>query len=363
VDLGYQEIYIGRAIECAIRTEDPMVSRRHARVFFQDGRHVIEDLGSANGIYVRDARTQMHALTNGDEVRCGNLWLTYANDAYAPAVAPYGAPPPPMPMAPMPQMQPMSSMAPMAPMPMPMPIPGPPPLAAGPPPPFGGPPPPMAGPSTGYQAGPPPPLPMAGMAGPPPPAPLPVGGPPPVLAGPPMVQFPLAGPPPRLTGVGASAGPGPRPASLSGAGDPDEVKRLQRRVDQLQAEIRILRGGGEKAVKMEDLEAKIAKLEKTNADLEAKLKTTEGKMAAEAGDLKVQRAGAVLRQTDEVVNGLNDVLSELRINLMASEGEVEQWAANLPKASFELVRESLRACRAQMETAKELMRQLRDAGS
>jgi hypothetical protein len=47
---------------------------------------------------------------------------------------------------------------------------------------------------------------------------------------------------------------------------------------------------------------------------------------------------------------------------MAAEGEVEQWASTLPKASFELVRESLRSCRSQMETAKELMRQLRDAG-
>jgi chromosome segregation ATPase len=175
--------------------------------------------------------------------------------------------------------------------------------------------------------------------------------------------------PRATTSAVGPVGPAPPLPSASGSGGgggdgatADEVKKLQRRVDQLQSEIRMLRGGGDKALRMEELETKVAKLEAEKLELQGQVKNTEGKMAAEAGDLKVQRAGAVLRQADEVVNGLNDILSEFRINLMAAEGEVEQWAATLPKASFELVRESLRSCRAQMETAKELMRQLRDAG-
>src|SRR5215467_12483553 len=96
VELGFQEIIIGRAMEAAIRTDDPMTSRRHARVYFQDGRHIIEDLGSSNGVIVGELRTQSHSLSNGDRVRCGNLVLTYTNDGMMGAPSPYGAPPPPV---------------------------------------------------------------------------------------------------------------------------------------------------------------------------------------------------------------------------------------------------------------------------
>src|SRR5438045_6789103 len=95
VDLGYGDIFVGRAMECAIRTDDPMVSRRHAKIVFdrQNGRHVIEDLGSANGILFNDQRVAAHAFTNGDLVRAGNLQLAYASDGMmtfpgAPAPAP-----------------------------------------------------------------------------------------------------------------------------------------------------------------------------------------------------------------------------------------------------------------------------------
>src|SRR5215470_10678696 len=80
IDLGYGEIFIGRSMECAIRTDDPLVSRRHARIYFQNGGHWIEDLQSANGIFLGELRVQTHNLQNGDNVRCGNLWLRYVNE-------------------------------------------------------------------------------------------------------------------------------------------------------------------------------------------------------------------------------------------------------------------------------------------
>jgi hypothetical protein len=67
----------------------------------------------------------------------------------------------------------------------------------------------------------------------------------------------------------------------------------------------------------------------------------------------------MLGRAEEVVNGLNDVLSELRINVLAAEGAIGEWESQLPRASYDLVREALRACRMQMETVKELMRLLR----
>src|SRR5689334_14436577 len=49
LDLTSAEIKVGRAMDCAIRTDDAMVSRHHARVFWGGGGYVLEDLSSANG--------------------------------------------------------------------------------------------------------------------------------------------------------------------------------------------------------------------------------------------------------------------------------------------------------------------------
>jgi len=43
---------VGRDPGCDIVIPDPYVSRRHARIFYRDGRWYIEDLGSRNGTYV-----------------------------------------------------------------------------------------------------------------------------------------------------------------------------------------------------------------------------------------------------------------------------------------------------------------------
>ena len=91
VDLGADPLLIGRATECAIQTQDAMVSRRHARILW-DGGYWIEDLGSANGVYVGSERVPRAPLRPGDEVRCGSLTLRLQIDL--PAAPPAYAPPP-----------------------------------------------------------------------------------------------------------------------------------------------------------------------------------------------------------------------------------------------------------------------------
>ncbi len=54
------------------------VSRRHAKVHHQDGRFLVEDLGSANGTYVNGRRLTSylpHPIRSGDELRLGRLVL------------------------------------------------------------------------------------------------------------------------------------------------------------------------------------------------------------------------------------------------------------------------------------------------
>ncbi len=44
-----EDFFIGRASDCRVRFYDPLVSRKHARVFSEAGTWRIEDLGSRNG--------------------------------------------------------------------------------------------------------------------------------------------------------------------------------------------------------------------------------------------------------------------------------------------------------------------------
>src|SRR5688500_4060770 len=73
-------LYVGRALDCAIRTDDAMVSRKHSMIRMENGRFFVEDLGSSNGTHVNDVRVTKHLLNHNDVVRCGSLWLRYVED-------------------------------------------------------------------------------------------------------------------------------------------------------------------------------------------------------------------------------------------------------------------------------------------
>ena len=101
VDLGAEPTLIGRAGECHVQTQDALVSRRHARIIW-DGGYWVEDLGSSNGVFVGGERVQRAPIRPGDEVRCGSLVMKLVPDVTRnPASRPPGgalatlAPPPP----------------------------------------------------------------------------------------------------------------------------------------------------------------------------------------------------------------------------------------------------------------------------
>ncbi|MBK9070328.1 MAG: FHA domain-containing protein [Myxococcales bacterium] len=71
------EVRIGRAADCEICTEDGMVSRYHARIVRKGAGYVVEDLGSANGIFFDERQVNSHHLSHGDAVRCGSLWIRF----------------------------------------------------------------------------------------------------------------------------------------------------------------------------------------------------------------------------------------------------------------------------------------------
>jgi pSer/pThr/pTyr-binding forkhead associated (FHA) protein len=70
-------VVIGRAPGCEVALDDPLISRRHARVVVCGAGAGIEDLDSANGVYVNGARSGgLTPLHPGDVIQLGGtLWL------------------------------------------------------------------------------------------------------------------------------------------------------------------------------------------------------------------------------------------------------------------------------------------------
>lgn len=67
----------GRGDECELQTDDPLVSRQHARLVVTEQAVSIEDLGSRNGISVNGQRIGgITVLNAGDRVRIGSQELT-----------------------------------------------------------------------------------------------------------------------------------------------------------------------------------------------------------------------------------------------------------------------------------------------
>ena len=272
-------------MDCAIRTDDAMVSRHHARIFWGGGGYVLEDLSSANGVYFQEQRVQSHLFKHGDAVRCGSLWLRFVDTTQLGAPAQGGSP--------MMQHPGLGAVA-----------------AAGP---------------TGH---------VAAIA---PQPPAPVQQPPPGSA--------LA----ALT----------PPSSEADA----EIRVLRRRVEQLQTELRMYRSQKFKednVRRMEDLENDLSMMEIERDNLKNRLEQAERHIKLEAGSLKVKRALEIAALTAETAASLNDLLSSLRIEVMAAEGEFEQYAQNIPRASFELIRQSLRDAAGHCDEARELLRKLRE---
>ena len=69
--LSGSRLLIGRSRDCDITVEDPNVSRRHAELRNEDGRWVVADLGSTNGVKVNGRRVEHAVLEPGDEVVLG----------------------------------------------------------------------------------------------------------------------------------------------------------------------------------------------------------------------------------------------------------------------------------------------------
>ncbi len=72
---------LGRSAQNEVVIEDPSLSRHHARLDCQDGKVLIEDLGSLNGTMVNGERIKgAHPLKSGDQLVLGTVSLTVGDE-------------------------------------------------------------------------------------------------------------------------------------------------------------------------------------------------------------------------------------------------------------------------------------------
>ncbi len=68
-------LFIGRGPNNQVCIQDQLISRRHARVWLENGEPHIEDLGSRNGVLVNGKSVQRTLLRAGDIINLGNATL------------------------------------------------------------------------------------------------------------------------------------------------------------------------------------------------------------------------------------------------------------------------------------------------
>jgi pSer/pThr/pTyr-binding forkhead associated (FHA) protein len=69
-------VVLGRGKEADLRIDDPNVSRKHAAVYWNNGRLMLDDLGSTNGTLVNGYPVTSTVLRPGDVVALGDSRLT-----------------------------------------------------------------------------------------------------------------------------------------------------------------------------------------------------------------------------------------------------------------------------------------------
>ena len=65
-------LFLGRDSRCDLVLEDPLVSRRHARITFRDGVWMVQDLSSTNGTTLNGRSVGRATLRPGDILRMGH---------------------------------------------------------------------------------------------------------------------------------------------------------------------------------------------------------------------------------------------------------------------------------------------------
>jgi predicted component of type VI protein secretion system len=71
---------IGRLPDNTLQIDNLAVSGHHAKIYWNEGHYVVEDLGSLNGTYVNNKRVGQATLIHGDRVLIGKHIVEFKNE-------------------------------------------------------------------------------------------------------------------------------------------------------------------------------------------------------------------------------------------------------------------------------------------
>jgi diguanylate cyclase (GGDEF)-like protein len=77
IQLGAAPFTIGRSSSNDLFIDQESTSRQHARISFDRGEYVVQDLGSTNGTFVNDEPVRARSLRDGDQIRIGRSILKF----------------------------------------------------------------------------------------------------------------------------------------------------------------------------------------------------------------------------------------------------------------------------------------------
>lgn len=77
LEFGTNQIHIGRRDKNEFIITDLNVSRLHAYITFENGRHILHDANSLNGTSVNGSRITGFCLCPGDKIKMGNTTILY----------------------------------------------------------------------------------------------------------------------------------------------------------------------------------------------------------------------------------------------------------------------------------------------
>ena len=72
-----RDMVLGRHEECDIEVEDVELSRRHLKLYSEDRRWFIQDLGSTNGTYVNKLSVDRYMVNPGDKIKAGQTLFKF----------------------------------------------------------------------------------------------------------------------------------------------------------------------------------------------------------------------------------------------------------------------------------------------
>lgn len=73
VEVDKSDFVLGSGPEADLRLDLPLISPRHARILWREGRHVFEDLRSSHGSFRLGQKLDVRFIESGDEIDLGGF--------------------------------------------------------------------------------------------------------------------------------------------------------------------------------------------------------------------------------------------------------------------------------------------------